>query len=114
MADGAPAPKTNVAGGDIFARARAAVRQRGVRLVGEFVERLATGGGGGRGFLPADSNVHHVTSKTLNFLRMLVENRQAVAYIYEETSDGTGSITNSSRLCLSKLFGKCVSHSNLL
>uniref|UniRef100_A0A915DWT1 ADP-ribosylation factor-related protein 1 n=1 Tax=Ditylenchus dipsaci TaxID=166011 RepID=A0A915DWT1_9BILA len=71
----------NIGEGETFARFKATVNHRSVQLISEFVDHLTNDNSR---FVPEDGNVHHVTSKTINFLKLLAQNRPVVGYIYEQ------------------------------
>lgn len=89
---------SNINEPDIFSNFRRAIIHRNVHLISDFVDKLTNDNSR---FVPEDGNVHHVTSKTLNFLKLLTQNRPVVSFLYEENQSQQGVKIN-----LSKLFGR--------
>ena len=92
----------NTGEADSYCSLREKIRNKAERSISAFVDHLVNDHSR---FVPKDANVHHVTSNTGHFLKLLSQNRPVLLFVYDEESSDT-----QHRFSLSKLLGAC-SHS---
>lgn len=87
----------NIGEACLFLKIKSAIKTQSVQRISDFIDRLTNDH---NRFVPADGNVHHVTSSTLNFLKLLTQNRPVIGYIYEDNNT-----SQNTKMNISKLFG---------
>lgn len=91
----------NIGEACLFLKIKSAIKTQSVQRISDFIDRLTNDH---NRFVPADGNVHHVTSSTLNFLKLLTQNRPVIGYIYEDNNT-----SQNTKMNISKLFAQMLS-----